>query len=355
MSEDITTRRTRVRPATPADRDLWVRLHTDPEQYPFAPWWVSTEAQAEEFLERVLAHHEEHGFGYGVVESREDGRALGVAGVVLGAERTNLNLYYRLDLEAHGEGLGREVARAVVADAVEHGPDLPLTATARPDHRASIRTAESAGLALVGAVDGADLAGVPADVVARARANDPAEVPAAVVLLAPRPDVRREPFDADTRAAVLDLWCAVTEAGGAVGFTPGAPRADVAAALARHEEGMAAGLQVAVLLRDPWGGVVAAGWWAATGSPLLAHRRTAYRVMTDPARRGRNLGRLLMAAMHRTARADGVEIADLGVRGGTGTEGFYAALGYTEAGRVRGGIRVAPGDDRDDITMIRHL
>ena len=355
MAETLLTRRTRLRPPQDADRALWVRLHTDPEQYPFAPWWRATsDAQAEEMFARDLGQWAEHGFGYGVVEDGETGDALGIAGVSPGPGRENLNLYYRFDVTAHGRGLGREVARAVVADAIERRPLLPVTATARPDHLASIRTAQSAGLELVGGAD-ADLPGVPAGVVTGARSRDPESVPASVVLVAPRVDVRREPFDRDTRDVVLDLWCAVTEAGGAVGFLPGAPRGEVAEVLGRHEDAMASGAQVAVLLRGPREELLALGWWAATGSPLLAHRRTAFRVMTDPARRGRNLGRLLMAAMHRVARADGAEIAELGVRGGTGTEGFYAALGYTEVGRLRGGIRLAPGDDRDDITMARHL
>ena len=56
-----------------------------------------------------------------------------------------------------------------------------------------------------------------------------------------------------------------------------------------------------------------------------------------------------------SAREDAVEIVELGVRSGYGTEDFYAGLGYEEIGRLKGGIRVAPGDDRDDIHMARRL
>lgn len=356
-SATLSTERLRLRPVTEADRPMWVRLHTDPAQYPFAPWAVARDAaSAGEKLDLALAHWDRHGFGYGVVEDRVSGDPLGVAGVVLGCEGAHLNLYYRFDLPHHGRGLGPEVARAVVADAVERRPALPLTATARPDHRASIRTAERAGLTLVGpAEDGAALPGVPPQVVARARAADPEGVPAPVVLLAPRVEVHREPFDGAVREEVLDLWCATNDAGGAVGFLPGAPRAAVTEALATHEESMAAGRAAAVLLREPTGALVALGWWVAGPNPLLAHRRTAYRVMSHPERRGRNLGRLLLAAMHRVAREDGVEVVELGVRGGTGADAFYARLGYREVGRLPGGIRVAPGDDRDDIWMARRL
>ncbi|WP_404353108.1 GNAT family N-acetyltransferase [Phycicoccus jejuensis] len=353
----LLTDRLRLRLLTPDDRDLWVRLHTDPEQYPFAPWAVArTTDEASEKLDLALAHWVEHGFGYGVVEDRGSGEALGVAGVIHGRERRHLNLYYRFDRPHHGRGLGPEAARAVVADALEHGPALPLVATARPEHLASTRTAERAGLTHVGAADeGALLPGVPPEVVARARAADPADVPAPVVLVAPSVHVHRAPFDPGVRAEVLDLWCAVNDAGGAVGFLPGAARGRVAEALAAHEDSMADGRAVAVLLRDPVGALVALGWWVEGPNPLLAHRRTAFRVMSHPERRGRNLGRLLMAALHRVARADGAEVVELGVRGGTGVDAFYAGLGYEEVGRLSGGIRVAPGDERDDVWMARRL
>ncbi|MBM6405029.1 GNAT family N-acetyltransferase [Phycicoccus sp. CSK15P-2] len=352
-----TTNRLHLRPLAPTDRSLWARLHTAREQYPFAPWArAQDDTAADALFERALAHWAQHGFGYGVVEDRRSGDPLGVAGVIEGRDGENLNLYCRFDVPHQGRGLGTEIARALVADAVEHGPDLPLTATARPEHDASIRTAQRAGLTLVGAAEhDAVLPGVPRSVVVRARAADPVDVPGPVVLLAPRVEVHRTRFEPGLRRRVLDLWCSVTEAGGAVGFVRGASRGEVRAALAAHEESMAEGRSTAVLLRDATDALVALGWWAETASPLVAHRRTAYRVMTDPGRRGENLGRLLMAAMHRVARADGVEVVELGVRGGTGTDGFYARLGYSEAGRLPGGIRVAPGDDRDDIWMARRL
>ena len=55
--------------------------------------------------------------------------------------------------------------------------------------------------------------------------------------------------------------------------------------------------------------VVAIGFWQRPSNPLLHHRRMAYRVMTDPDLRG----------------------------------------------RLVGGIRVGPGDDRDDIWMMRRF
>lgn len=63
-----------------------------------------------------------------------------------------------------------------------------------------------------------------------------------------------------------------------------------------------------------------------------------------------------MDAVADAARAlDGIEAVRLTCRGGLGLEHFYAACGYKEVGRVPDAIRVGPGDDRDDITMLLPL
>ena len=248
-----------------------------------------------------------------------------------------LNLYYRLDHDAHGRGLGREAARGWVAHALEWLPDLPVVARARGENEPSVRAAVAAGLEPAGSV-----------------VEGPEDAGPSTLLRAPRFE-SHEWFDEQTRESLLDLWVAVNDSGGAVGFLPGAARSDVAQALAVHEESMADGATTAVLLRWPDGRVVAVGFWTADRNPLLGHTRTAYRIMTHPDLRGRNLGRLLMAAMHRVAREQGVEVAVLDVRSGLGTTRFYEQCGYVEVGRVPGVIRVAPGDDRDSVIMARRL
>jgi hypothetical protein len=42
----------------------------------------------------------------------------------------------------------------------------------------------------------------------------------------------------------------------------------------------------------------------------------------------------------------------LAARGGVGLEDFYGRLGWKEIGRWPGALRLAPGDDRDEILMI---
>ena len=62
-----------------------------------------------------------------------------------------------------------------------------------------------------------------------------------------------------------------------------------------------------------------------------------------------------MGGVHRIARERGWEFLSLTARGGTGVDAFYRRLGYTEVGRLPGAVRVAPGDDRDEILLACRL
>ncbi|HEY7722981.1 MAG TPA: GNAT family N-acetyltransferase [Pedococcus sp.] len=335
---ETTTDRLVLRRPRRGDLDFVLALHADPRLYTHAPHARRDDAANAAFAEAVDRHWDDLGFGYWLVEDRSTGERVGMAGVR--RVEDHLNLYYRFVLEAHGHGYAREVAREAVVLATEWLPDLPVRAVVRPDHAASLRVADAAGLFRAGTVRHPD--------------DRPDEAPS-VLLEAPRVD-SLERLDDPARQELLDLWCRVNDAGGAVGFRPGAAREEVAVALARHEEQMADGLATLGAMRAPDGRLLGLAWWVASPTPLLAHALWLYRVMVDPDLRGRNLGRLLMAGMHRLAReTDGVEMVTLDYRSGTGVGSFYTRCGYTEVGRVPGAIRVAPGDDRDDVLMTRRL
>ncbi len=88
----------------------------------------------------------------------------------------------------------------------------------------------------------------------------------------------------------------------------------------------------------------------------MRHWLWIYTVMVHPRHQGRGYGRDLMAAAADAARTlDGIEAIRLTCRGGTGADRFYGACGYKEVGRVPGAIRVAEGDDRDDVIMLLPL
>lgn len=331
-----------LRPPTAKDRDAWVVLHRDPRTYWHAPHaMAATDEAAEDFFEATRRHWDERGFGFWVARDRGNDEVVGVCGLKeLHGDAHFLNLYYRLGFDHLGRGLGKEMSRVSATHAVEFLPELPVWALVKEVNTPSVRTALGSGFERVGE---------------RVLHDDLPEEPPSTIFAAPRIDAVTS-FDVATRDQVLDVWMRTNDAGGAVGFLPGAARARVDSALARHEESMLAGATTAVLLRSsaddrPLG----LAFVTPAGTPLMPHVASIGRVMTDPDARGRNLGRLLMAGVHRVARRAGIEILTLGVRSGFGTSAFYESCGYRESGRVLGAIRVAPGDDRDDITMTRRL
>lgn len=155
-------------------------------------------------------------------------------------------------------------------------------------------------------------------------------------------------------AALLDMWVAVVDAGGAVGFTAPADRDAVARTLRAQLERVCTGRDALGLLRHDER-PVGMGFLVEGGSPMRRHWRTVLRVMVSPELQGIGAGRVLLEGLHDMARGLELEQLLLSVRGGTGTEGFYARFGYTEIGRHPGSIRLAPGDDRDEIVMLLTL
>jgi GNAT superfamily N-acetyltransferase len=155
------------------------------------------------------------------------------------------------------------------------------------------------------------------------------------------------------RRELVDCWILVSNAGGAVGFpfppvdiTHVAPVADELFAglspdcsrllIARTTDTLVGWVHIH---RDP--------------SPLIAHWGTISHLQSVPSARGQGIGSALMMHARQVARAEmGLEQLRLAVRGGTGLEHFYARLGWAVIGRWPGALRLAPGDDRDEILML---
>lgn len=78
-------------------------------------------------------------------------------------------------------------------------------------------------------------------------------------------------------------------------------------------------------------------------------------MQVHPKHQGKGYGRALLLAADDAARSLGLEALQLTCRGGTGVDRFYASVGYQEVGRVPRSIRVTPGDDRDEIYMLKWL
>ena len=160
--------------------------------------------------------------------------------------------------------------------------------------------------------------------------------------------------DEQLRGQLLACWTDVTNAGGAVGFVPPVTADDVAPVLDAMLRRVRRGREVLALLRvdgEPAGFAVL----SLSEGPLRQHWATVLRVQVHPSRQGQGLGRVLMTGVHAIARTRGLEFLHLTVRGGEGIEPFYRRLGYEEFGRMPGAIRVAPGDDREEIHLTCRL
>ena len=152
------------------------------------------------------------------------------------------------------------------------------------------------------------------------------------------------------REQIVSLWVEVTNAGGAVGFVAPVTAADVRPVADATLGGVRAGLDRLLVGRDG-GRLVAVLFIVDNRFALKAHWRVLKRVMVLPGSQGRGYGAALMreaAAVAVTAGLAGLQVT---VRDGHGLDRFYRGLGYREVGRVPGALRVAAGDDRDELVM----
>ncbi|AIR99860.1 GNAT family N-acetyltransferase [Streptomyces glaucescens] len=159
----------------------------------------------------------------------------------------------------------------------------------------------------------------------------------------------------ELRDGILDLWTDVSEAGGA-GFVPPVRREAVRPELVKHFVAMAEGRARLLVGHDEEGTVAATAFFHFNTHRLMTHWVWLYTVMVHPRHQGKGYGRELLAAAEGAARGmGGIEAIRLTCRGGLGLERFYGSCGYKEVGRVPAAIRVAPGDDRDDVIMLLPL
>ncbi len=346
--QPVRTARLILRPVTREDAadPRILHWHTDPAGYAQMYQRAQTPGEAVSFVRRMADLWAEHGLGYWIAE--HDRVPVGIGGVseIEHAGQTLLNIYYRLDPSTRGRGFAREIACAATSFAAQWRPDLNVVARVAPTNEPSLRVAAACGLIDVGTWR---------------EASEPAHLPSSRLLRSPVVLEGDIEADGPEGAALVDLWCRVNDAGGAVGFEPGAPRAAVAATARGHLVDPNATL---VRLLAPTGSgekgdpgtgeLLGFGFVVRGDHPRVAHRSWLVRVMTAPEHRRRNIGRVLVGAMHGQARRAGCELVHVDYRGGTGLGAFYAACGYVETARVPGGLRFGFGE-RDDVGMTRRL
>ncbi|MGW4942410.1 N-acetyltransferase family protein [Actinoplanes sp. NPDC004185] len=152
------------------------------------------------------------------------------------------------------------------------------------------------------------------------------------------------------RAEILALWTEVTNAGGAVGFVAPVRQDDVRPVAETALAGVAGGVD-RLLIGVDGGRLVALLFIADNRFALKAHWRVLKRVMVRPGSQRRGYGAALMREAAAVASELGLAGLQVTVRDGHGLDGFYRRLGYREVGRIPGALRIAPGDDRDELLM----
>lgn len=155
------------------------------------------------------------------------------------------------------------------------------------------------------------------------------------------------------RRELIDCWILVSNAGGAAGFPfPPVDTTHVAPVADKLIAGLTPEYSRLLIART---GDTLAGWVhiQRNPNPLIAHWGTISHLQSLPSSRSQGIGTALMAHARQIARSEmGLEQLHLAARSGTGLEHFYARLGWRVIGRWPGALRLAPGDDRDEILMI---
>jgi dUTP pyrophosphatase len=151
------------------------------------------------------------------------------------------------------------------------------------------------------------------------------------------------------------VWAAVTEAGGAVGFTPQASVEEIRRDAAEpHLAEVEAGRQDLVVAREG-GDIVGFGFLVTQPGPAVkSHLGVVARLQCHPSARGRGIGAQVLAELEVCARERGLLVMTLTVRAGTGVEAFYLAHGYRLDGRLPDRL-VVDGSLTDELQLSKRL
>ena len=134
---------------------------------------------------------------------------------------------------------------------------------------------------------------------------------------------------------LASVWVAVTEAGGAVGFTAPVSAEQVRREAAEdHVAEVRAGRQDLVVAFQERA-LVGFGFLATVAGPAVkSHLGIVTRLQRHPDAAGHGVGAAVLAELEACARDRALAVVCLTVRGGTGVERFYLANGYRLDGRL---------------------
>lgn len=164
-------------------------------------------------------------------------------------------------------------------------------------------------------------------------------------------EVRRNPpLDDALEEALVAIWAAVTNAGGAVGFVPPVTPEDVVPTARVAFDRVRDGRDDLVVAFD---GALPSGFGflATNDTALKRHFGTVVRLQRHPEWAGRGVGGAVLDALEQAARDRGFERVVLTVRAGTGTERFYQVRGYALEAVLPGRLAIGEGRVVDELHL----
>jgi dUTP pyrophosphatase len=156
------------------------------------------------------------------------------------------------------------------------------------------------------------------------------------------------------RAELIELWAAVANAGGAVGFAAPTSPEEVAPLAALAFARVDAGDDDIVVAFDE-GRPVGFGFLETNDIPLTAHWATIRRLQRAPSYAGRGIGTRLLDELEEAARHRGLLRVTLTARGGTGRERFFQARGYHLDGRLPERLHIGEGRLVEELRLSKSL
>lgn len=169
-----TTERLILRVPTADDLGSLFAIYSDPATNQFNPSGPLTRIeQAQSVLDGWLAHWQSTGYGQWAIATRErPDQVIGFGGI--DARRyldvLRLNLGYRFGVQAWGQGYATELSRAALGFAFGELQVAEVFAVVRPQHHASIRVLEKAGMQRIDTLS--DVPGQAPSLVYRSRRDE---------------------------------------------------------------------------------------------------------------------------------------------------------------------------------------
>ena len=149
MPLPLRTERLLLRRPTLDDLEAWHAIYVDAEEVWFGAPRSSIDENREKLV-RQIAHHEEHGFGFFLVELLDSGEPIGAAGLQHLDGGPEVEVGYRFLKEHWGRGYATESALASLAFGFDELGLERIVAVALESNTASRRVLEKCGLREIG-------------------------------------------------------------------------------------------------------------------------------------------------------------------------------------------------------------